>query len=87
VIVYRTGDGTDTVTDFNPAEGDVIDFRGVPGVHELSDLSITQNGSDTVITLGSGLVLQNVDMTTLTPAQFLFSEVVAGTSPEPVEFF
>jgi Ca2+-binding RTX toxin-like protein len=72
--VYRTGDGTDTITDFNIAEGDRIDLTGVAGVHDISDLLITQDGANTVITLGSGLVLKNVDKETLTPAQFLFSQ-------------
>ena len=73
-FVYSTGDGTDTITDFTIADGDVIDLRGVAGVHQLSDLAVTQNGTDTVITLGSGLILQNVVKETLTEAQFLFSQ-------------
>ena len=73
-IVYRSGDGTDTITDFTVADGDVIDLRGVAGVHALADLDITQQGADTVITLGSGLVLQDVVKDTLTAAQFLFSQ-------------
>jgi type VI protein secretion system component Hcp len=72
-IVYRTGDGTDTVTDFNPAEGDLLDLRGVIGVHSLADLQVTQNGPNTVITLGSGLVLENFASEGLAPGQFLFS--------------
>src|SRR4029079_5714681 len=73
-FVFRTGDGTDTVTDFNPAEGDTFDFTGVVGVHKFSDLPITQNGSDTIITLGSGVVLKNFNKDTLTQNQFLFSQ-------------
>ncbi|HEX9181785.1 MAG TPA: type VI secretion system tube protein Hcp, partial [Burkholderiales bacterium] len=73
-FVYRTGDGTDTVVDFSIAEGDTLDFRGVVGVHALSDLNIRQVGADTVITLGSGVILENVLVETLTPAQFLFSQ-------------
>jgi Ca2+-binding RTX toxin-like protein len=73
-FVFRTGDGTDTITDFTIADGDVIDLRGVIGVHKLSDLAITQNGTDTVITLGSGIVLQNFVKEALAPEQFLFSQ-------------
>src|SRR4029077_4887614 len=60
--------------DFNPAEGDTFDFTGVVGVHKFSDLPITQNGSDTIITLGSGVVLKNFNKDTLTQNQFLFSQ-------------
>lgn len=75
IYAFRTGDGTDTIKDFNAAEGDKLDLSGT-GL-TFSDLQnqgrITQSGSSTIITLGSGLVLENVVATTLTAAQFLFN--------------
>ncbi len=77
-FVYRTGDGLDTVLDFNKAEGDLLDLRGVVGVGALGDLNISQVGADTVITLGSGLILKNVALDGLTPEQFLFNHAPTG---------
>jgi len=73
-FVFRSGDGTDTVTDFSIAEGDKL-YLSVAGISSFSDLQgrITQQGTSTIITLGSGLVLENFDATTLTSAQFLFN--------------
>jgi hypothetical protein len=71
-FVYRPGGGTDTITDFAPGI-DKIDLRDVSGKFRLSDLAISQNGGDTIITLGSGFILQNVQMSALADSDFIFA--------------
>jgi len=46
-FVFLPGDGTDTITDFNPAE-DLISFGVLPAT--LSEVAVTQDGDDTLIT-------------------------------------
>ena len=71
-------DGTDTITDFTAAEGDKIDLSGT-NITDFSQLDISQNGADAAITLGSGLVLQNVDSTTLNANDFIFAAAAPAT--------
>jgi Ca2+-binding RTX toxin-like protein len=72
VFAWVAGGGTDIITDFNKAEGDKIDLSG-SGLSSFSELVMNQVGPDTEITLGSGLKLWDVDMTTLKPHDFIFS--------------
>src|SRR5262249_21727832 len=60
------------------AAEDKIDLTA-SGITNFSDLSkvIHQVGPDTIISLGSGLVLEKVDATALTSAQFVFNNSTA----------
>ena len=75
-IIYRSGDGNDTIIDFNIGDGDKIDLTGLTSVHGLSDLALTQNGLDTSIALGSAITLKNFAKGDLTAAHFVFSQQV-----------
>jgi Ca2+-binding RTX toxin-like protein len=76
-IVFRTGDGSDTVSDFTVAGSihDIIDLTQVAGVHSLANLTLTQSGADTIVDLpGSDqLLLQHVTASTLTNSDFHFA--------------
>lgn len=52
-FVFGAGSGHDRITDLDKKE--VIAFRDVPGVDDISDLLITEVGKDTVISWGGGL--------------------------------
>jgi len=70
---YRIGDGTDTIEDFNIAEGDKIDLTGTT-FSNFSGLQtlFTQDGLNTKIALGAGgLLLENVLAASLTEDQFV----------------
>ena len=72
-FVYRSGEGNVTVSDFSHVQGDRIDLSAFGSFHSLSDvLAVTsQQGSDAVITLGSGsLTLKGVIKGSLTGADF-----------------
>ena len=74
-FVGRSGDGIDTITDFNPGEGDRIDFRSMVGASGLSNLTITQTGADTSVQIGSdGMVLKNFVKENLNAGHFLFAQ-------------
>lgn len=73
ILMTREAGASDVITDFEVGV-DVINLthESFAGLAFLADLSITQNGEDTVIQLGDGhtLRLQNVDATLLTDADF-----------------
>ena len=75
-IIYRSGDGNDTIIDFNVADGDKIDLTRLTSVHSFSDLTITQDGLDATVAFGSTITLKNFDKGDLTSARFLFSQQV-----------
>ncbi|MCI2401191.1 calcium-binding protein, partial [Aliiroseovarius sp. N1Y82] len=52
-FVFDSGWGQDVVMDFTDDE-DLIDLSGVAGVSSTTDLVISQNGADTIITLAGG---------------------------------
>ena len=65
--------GADTVTDF--ANGvDLIGFEGIAGVDDFSDLTITANGGNALITLpdGSTITLTGVNSVLLDASDFVF---------------
>lgn len=71
IFVFERGGGSDRVKDFRIGQ-DLIDARQLPGVDDLSDLSIAQSGSHTVIRHGSDvLVLENVQASALVSGYFL----------------
>ncbi len=67
IFVLYEGSGEDVITDFNVAE-DIVRFNDM----DLSDLVITLNDSDTVITYGNGniLTLESVLATDLSEIEF-----------------
>ena len=70
-FAFRTGDGIDTITDFETA-ADRIDLTATGLAFE--DPAIRQNGTETLIdtTPGDRIILQNTDAGTITEDQFLF---------------
>jgi Ca2+-binding RTX toxin-like protein len=79
-FVIGTGDGNDTIYDFQVTTGDKIDLTAMDGVSGLSDLVISQDGPDTVISFNDGgsLVLSSVDSATLTGDEFVFGPAPAA---------
>ncbi len=77
-FVFRTGDGLDTVVDFNPSglSHDVIDLHGY-GVTSFAALApfMTQSGADTLIAFDdqNHILLHNVTMTQLSAGDFILS--------------
>ena len=77
-FVFRTGDGLDTVVDFNPSglSHDVIDLHGY-GVTAFSDLltHMSQVGADVLIDLDAQnqILLQHVTLAQLNAGDFLLS--------------
>ncbi|PSO16455.1 hypothetical protein C7G42_23290 [Bradyrhizobium sp. MOS003] len=75
-FVYVSGGGADFIGDFSHAQGDKIDLSGV-GIYNLADVQAiaSQQGSNTFINFGNGdsLTLQNVNLASLTAADFIFA--------------
>ena len=75
-FVFAAGDGTDTITDFTPEEGDRIDLSAFAGLGGFASLTLTEDGSDTVLDLrahGGGTVrLQGIAAADLLAADFLW---------------
>ena len=75
-----TGDtaetGHDTITDFDPAEGDIIEFRG-PIFNRFNDIltSTSQDGDDVVIALDghNSVRLAGTDLTEFRPSNFSYN--------------
>ena len=78
-FVFGVNWGVDTVTDFTQGE-DVLDLTA-SGL-QFADLAITQVGADTHIADGNGntITLQNFSATNLTASDFVFANVIEGTS-------
>ncbi|MBP2298889.1 cellulase family glycosylhydrolase [Azospirillum picis] len=78
-FISKPGDGFDYIGDFKAGSGgDVIDLTAWSTVHSLSDLTLSQNGTDTSFALdgANGLTLAGVTATALVEENFLFSTVV-----------
>jgi Ca2+-binding RTX toxin-like protein len=71
----------DVITDFNVAGGERIAVVGFPDVTSYSDLTITQESSDTRVAFGNGqsVLLQGVTATAMTAAQFVFFESLGAS--------
>ena len=52
-FVFAAGHGTDTITDFEPDESDLIDVSAFAGITAYAGLSLSDDDSDTVLDLGS----------------------------------
>jgi len=75
-FVFASGDGIDTIADFN-AKGvahEIIDLSAVDGVASFDDLSLEQAGKNVILDLGDGdtITLRNVALTNLDVSDFLF---------------
>ena len=59
-VVHRRADGLDTMSNFDAAQGDLIDLVGFAGKH-FADLVLTQQGEDVSVDLGAGqsIVIKN----------------------------
>ena len=75
-FVFAAGHGADTITDFTPGEGDQIDLSAFADLGGFASLTLTADGSDTVLDLsahGGGTVrLQGVAAADLLAADFLW---------------
>ena len=75
-FVFTAGDGTDTITDFFPEEGDRIDLSAFAGLKGFASLKLTADGSATILDLrayGGGTVrLEGIAVADLLAADFLW---------------
>ena len=71
---YADGGGADTITDFNRAQGDTIDVRGVSGILTFADIQskATLSAGNTVINFGGGNTLTLTAVTSLLQSDFIF---------------
>ena len=74
-FVFASGHGDDTITDFTDGE-DTIDLSAFTGITGFDDLTVTQNGNNTVITIPGGgtITLQNFTQSDLDATDFVFHE-------------
>ena len=95
---YADGGGADTITDFNRAQGDTIDVRGVAGIATFADIQsrATVNAGNTVVDFGGGNTLTLIAVTSLLQSDFIFrtnfptngtsgADTLLGT-PSPTRF-
>ena len=82
-FVISAAAGAVAITDFSGQQGDRIDLSSVSGFYFLPDVQAAaiQSGADTVINLGGGqtLTLDNVLLSSLTAAQFVFGSILVGS--------
>ncbi|MFK7937897.1 MAG: Hint domain-containing protein [Roseovarius sp.] len=75
-FVYRDGDGSDVITDFDPPEPDIISFHmdELTSFQDVQD-RITTDGPDTLITFDNGdsIRLLNVNPANLSATNFTFN--------------
>ena len=74
-FVFASGHGNDTITDFTDGE-DTIDLSAFKAITGFDDLTVAQNGADTVITVPGGgtITLQGFASADLDAADFTFHE-------------
>jgi VCBS repeat-containing protein len=78
MFVFKPGDGRDVITDFSSGQGDRIDLSAFSTIGDFANLSLSIDGLDTIIQLGTGqhITVENtVDSnhhTTLAASNFLF---------------
>lgn len=76
-FVFLPGGGRDTIADFDPAGGDVIDLRAIDAVADWNDLAahhLAQTAGGALITLSAtdSILLAGVGAAALDPGDFLF---------------
>ena len=81
-FIFADGGGTDFVTDFNRAQGDMIDVSGVAVISTFADVQsrATVSGGNTVIDLGGGNTLTLTGVTSIQQSDFVFRTVINGLS-------
>ena len=74
--MFAAGDGTDTITDFFPEEGDRIDLSAFAGLTGFASLRLTADGDAMILDLrahGGGTVrLEGIAVADLLAADFLW---------------
>jgi Ca2+-binding RTX toxin-like protein len=81
-VITKEAGANDTITDFSvTTAGEKIDLRGFTTAPTFANLSKTQSGANTIITLeGHTITLQNVTAATLTVEHFVGLADIMGTS-------
>ena len=74
-FVFAAGHGTDTITDFTPAEADLIDLRALSGITGFAALTLTAEDTDTLLDLsahgGGTVLLEDIAVADLAAEDFL----------------
>lgn len=81
-VVHRRDAGTDTISNFEAARGEIVDLVGFAG-KKFADLVLTQQGADVKVDLGKGqsLVLKNQALASIGAGHFKFQDTfVAPTA-------
>ena len=58
-FVFAANWGNDTITDFANDNLEKIDFRGIAGLHEVEDLTISDTGGGVMLSFGGSSILLN----------------------------
>lgn len=74
-VIHRRDAGSDVITNFSSARGEIIDLVGFSG-KTFADLLLTQQGNDVRVELGNGqsLVLQNQQVAGIGSENFTFQD-------------
>ncbi|MCU1752116.1 S8 family serine peptidase [Pseudomonas sp. 6D_7.1_Bac1] len=74
-VVHRRDAGSDTISNFEAARGEIVDLVGFAG-KKFADLQLTQQGADVKVDLGKGqsIVLKNQALAGITAANFKFQD-------------
>ncbi|MHC8376341.1 S8 family serine peptidase [Pseudomonas sp. MDT1-16] len=74
-VVHRRDAGSDTISNFEAARGEIVDLVGFAG-KKFADLQLTQQGADVKVDLGKGqsIVLKNLALAGITAANFKFQD-------------
>jgi subtilisin-like proprotein convertase family protein len=74
-VIHRRDAGSDVITNFSSARGEIIDLVGFSG-KTFADLLLTQQGNDVSVELGNGqsLVLQNQQVAGIGAQNFTFQD-------------
>ena len=71
-FVFDGAWGDDTISDFNVAGNETLDFSSISGITSMGDLTITYVGSNTVIEFGADSITLEGTTATLLTADFIF---------------
>ncbi|WP_279306465.1 glycoside hydrolase family 113 [Microvirga solisilvae] len=82
VFRIAKGGGQDTITDFNAAQGDLIDLTGT-GITGLDKLTVTSSGNTRTIGLGDGTTVTLTSTTAPQASWFKFDPVSGGGGTTP----
>lgn len=71
-FIFDDGWGDDVITDFSTVGNEAMNFVAVAGVDEMSDLTITRTGGNTLIEFGTDSILLEGFTATLRDGEFVF---------------